>query len=256
MPRTNLQRRTHPRRMTARCRRIATGMAFALAVTMAPLARAGGGANPGILPPQSHAFGATYSEWSAAHWQWLFSLPKDHHPLFDTADCGAGQSGNVWFLGGTFTLVEPEPGVVVGQVARTCTIPHGKALFFPIINAECSTAEGNGTTEQELSDCATELANAIDTSTLACEIDGRPVANLQTFRAKSSLFSIGSLPADNVLDLPAGTTGSAVSDGFFVLVAPLSTGAHDIHFSGKADLTSLGGPLFILDITYDITVGH
>ena len=29
-----------------------------------------GSNNPGILPPNSHAFGASYSEWSARWWQW------------------------------------------------------------------------------------------------------------------------------------------------------------------------------------------
>jgi len=59
-------------------------------------------------------------------------MPIDHHPLYDTADCSAGQSGPVWFLGGTFTTIEQSPGVVVGIANRTCTVPADKALFFPI----------------------------------------------------------------------------------------------------------------------------
>ncbi len=58
--------------------------------------------NPQVLPPNSHAFGKTYGEWSAAWWQWLYSMPTNQHPLYDTAECSEGQSGKVWFLGGTY----------------------------------------------------------------------------------------------------------------------------------------------------------
>src|SRR5690242_16582905 len=33
---------------------------------------------PSILPPESHPYGKSYGEWSARHWQWLYSLPVDH----------------------------------------------------------------------------------------------------------------------------------------------------------------------------------
>ena len=69
----------------------------------ATAALAGSNGNPGVLPVGSSPHGKTYGEWSAEHWKWTFSFPVDHHPQTDTADCSAGQSGPVWFLGGTFT---------------------------------------------------------------------------------------------------------------------------------------------------------
>jgi hypothetical protein len=65
--------------------------------------------------------------------------------------------------------------------------------------------------------------------------------------------------SNNVLEAsgivaPAGSTSPSVSDGYFVMLKPLSVGQHTIHFGGTADLTPLGGPLFIQDITYNITV--
>src|SRR5438132_1286978 len=86
-------------------------------------ARADGVApTPGVLPPNSAPYGKSYGQWSEAFFQWAFSLPVTAHPLFDTADCSAGQSGNVWFIAGNFTGT---------PVVRNCTIPVGKALFFP-----------------------------------------------------------------------------------------------------------------------------
>src|SRR5439155_740626 len=84
--------------------------------------------NPRVLPPQSHAHGKTHSEWAAAYWQWLLSIPADNNPLLDeTGGFGdAGQSGKVWFLAGV-------TGSGNVSLTRSCTVSAGKALFFPII---------------------------------------------------------------------------------------------------------------------------
>src|SRR2546426_6305813 len=123
---------------------------LALLVAKLPAQAAGRNPNPLVLPINSTPYGKTYGEWSAEHWKWTFSFPVDHHPQTDTADCSAGQSGPVWFLGGTFTTTVDPSGVVVGRATRDCAVPAGKALFFPIIDTECSTIEGNGTTDAEL----------------------------------------------------------------------------------------------------------
>ncbi len=62
-------------------------------------------------------------------------MPKASNPILQegNVDCGVGQQGHVWFLTGTFN----ESGVV----SRTCRIPAGTALFFPVLNVECSTLE-------------------------------------------------------------------------------------------------------------------
>ncbi len=126
----------------------------------------------GIVPVDETYLGLSYGEWSAKGWQWALSLPVDRHPLFDTADCSTGQSGRVWFLGGTFLAGEISPGVILGQATRNCTVPSRRALFFPIVNAECSTLEGNGTTDAELRACAKSFTDLTVKYTLDCTIDG------------------------------------------------------------------------------------
>jgi hypothetical protein len=211
--------------------------------------------NPGVLPPGENAFGKSYGEWSAEFAQWLYSLPADQHPLFDTADCNEGQSGKVWFLGGTFTTVEPAPDVVIGFAERDCTIPTGKALFFPIVNADCNTIGEPESTRDDLRDCANFLADHIQD--LTCTIDGRPLRNLERYRAESPPFLIGPLPENNILGAEPDTVGESVGDGFYILLAPLSKGEHEIHFGGAAVFTleDDGFDFFFgLDITYNITV--
>ncbi len=73
-----------------------------------------------------------------AQWQqWALSLPNDVNPLVDTtgALCGVGQRGPVWFLAGTF---------FGGTVIRTCTVPEGTTLFFPVINGFAFNTPGCG----------------------------------------------------------------------------------------------------------------
>src|SRR5262249_35061297 len=195
------------------------------------------------------------------HWQWLYSLPVNNHPLFDTAPISTGQSGPVWFLGGTFTVIGLGNGVTnIGIANRTGTVPADKALFFPILDSECGSLEGNGNTYAELLACAKNGGNHV--VSLDCEIDGKPIQNLQNYRVRSPEFTYGPLPDNNVLqffglDAPAGSTSLSVADGYFVMVAPMSPGQHTIHFGGTAVYTLAQDGfdfVFILDITYYLTM--
>ncbi len=199
---------------------------------------AGGNPNPRIIPPQASAFGTSYAELSALWWQWALAMPVDAHPLFDTADCGAGQEGKVWFLGGAFT----------GTAAtRECTVPHGKAILFPVLNVECSTAEPPpffGANEAELRACAAGFQNTA--TGLFAHIDGHEVQSLERYRVQSPVFDFDA-PENNSLFIPGPVSGQSVSDGVWILLAPLSRGSHTIHFGGSF-------PGFPIDVTYYLTV--
>jgi hypothetical protein len=216
---------------------------------------------PKVIKPNSVGFGRTYSDWSAAWWQWALSIPVASHPLFDNGDCSVGQSGPVWFLGGKFC----QTGGNCGSTAlRSCSVPAGKALFFPILNVEDSAPEepafgcGNslpplmGGTIAEMRQCVEGVMNA--TTAVEADIDGQPIHNLMSdFRVRSVEFDV-TLPADNLLNaigegpFPAGTYSPAVDEGFYVLLQPLSPGNHTLHFQGSQ---SNG---FSENITYNLTV--
>jgi hypothetical protein len=56
---------------------------------------------------------------------------------------------------------------------------------------------------------------------------------------------------------PAGTTSPSVSDGYFLMLAPLSVGSHTIHFKGSAVFTQAQDGFdfrFSMDITYHLIV--
>jgi hypothetical protein len=135
--------------------------------------------------------------------------PCNINPVFDTtgANCGLEQRASpIFFLAGAATT---------DAVTRTCTVPAGKAIFFPVINVECSTVEAPpffGSNAQELRECATRLINGVDEGALTALIDGKEVQNRQDFRAQSLFFDF-TLPPENFLGLAGVTSGSAVSDG-------------------------------------------
>jgi hypothetical protein len=167
-------------------------------------------------------------------------MPADHNPLTDSEDCSAGQLGPVWFLGGPFF---PAPGIDF----RNCKVPPGKALFFPIINTECSNLEPFpwfGATAEDRLACA--KINADPMTDLFAEVDGVPLGDLSGYRTVSPNYFF-TAPPNNVLGVDAGS-GESVGDGYYLMLAPLSAGKHTIHF---AALSNGWG----LDVTYFITVG-
>ena len=197
-----------------------------------------GNPNPGVIPPNARYHGLSYPEWQAKWWQWVFSLPATGNPILPGGDVLQGQSDHVWFLAGVF-----------GGETRSITIPAGTALFFPIVNTECSTFEPppyHGDNEAELRACAKMFID--NTSDLAAEIDGVPVRGLAAYRHQSPLFTWGPVPADNIVGAPAGTIARSVDDGIYLLLAPLPPGEHTIHFTGTFNGDGT------IDTTYQITV--
>lgn len=237
--------------------------------------------------------GASYGQWDAGWWQWLYQTPVSQSPEFSApgtpstpaaVDCSAGQSGNVWFLGGTFAPTAFTTGGSRSDVYRSCTIPTGTSLFFPLLNIEndnlsCPAAGGNPDTHftaEQLTAATTQFINDIVPGSLSATIDGASVSGLvdgnSPYRAPSPWFSY-TLPADNVgplfgCDYPAGTTppqvdghAGATADGIYLMLTPLSRGVHHIHFGGETNIPPtptpappLGPTDFIQNINYTITV--
>jgi hypothetical protein len=195
--------------------------------------------HPAVIPANAQFRGLSYGEWGAKWWQAAFAIPviANDHPLFSGGVFG-GDKGVV-FLSGVFG----PPAVTIDVTVRP-----GTALFFPIVNTECSVLEGppfHGDNEQELRDCANGLVD--QTFGLFGEIDGVKVTNLDSFRVESPLFEFGPLPTDNIFGAPPGTTSLSVDAGVYLMVHPLSAGRHVIHFGAAS------GPI---DTTYIIHVSQ
>jgi hypothetical protein len=233
------------RRSTSVKRTIILALGVILALGMAiPMAAAQ------TTPPPKQDLGELGAEW----WQWAYHKPQNVSPVLGSyeggAQCAGGGAGKVWFLAGSFT---GEP------VTRTCHVPANKWIFFPVVNAECSTVEGNPPPGDSLEECATVFLDPIlaGSSSMFATVDGQDVlGDISDNRAASGVFTF-TLPKNNVdFFCPDGAGGTqqcppgpteAASDGIWVLLEPLPRGTYTIHFGG--DFTG-----FSQDITYILTV--
>jgi hypothetical protein len=202
--------------------------------------------NPGVVPPNSNEFGNPYGEWSGRWWQWLVSIPEATNPNLDTtgANCDKGQSGQVWFLAGTF-----------GDKAytRRCTIPGGNDLLvtpFTTLDGELGPKVGDCSPNQCDINVLRELAAAgmDNPQSLEVTVDNSQVNNLDQYRVTSPVFD-ATFPKGAIFKIPPGLHGPLVSDGYFVLLKPLSPGMHTIHLKGVAN-----GGGFVSEVTYHLTV--
>jgi hypothetical protein len=209
--------------------------------------------------------GKAYEKLAVDWWKWAFSFPVSINPLFDETGAQAylGNQGNVFFLAGVINTS--------GTATRTITVPAGKPLFFPVLNVEWEnilvrppylggpfTPPARPLTVPEL--YASADADIRLTTELHATVDGCPIPNLFSYRATSAPFNFR-LPAnDNIEQFfginISGTVAPVVTDGFWLLLAPLPIGEHIINFGGTFFGTRLDGTFlnFTLDITYHITV--
>jgi len=198
--------------------------------------------NPRVMRPQSNAYGRSLGDWAGVWTQWVMAIESDRNPSLDTTgEFGReGQSGRVWFLAGG------------DNVERTVTIPAGKSLLFPVYNTVWWSEPGDGWDTTLLLAGANAWIDRVDI--LDVTIDGRALRNLKAYRAEST-FSLW-MPEDNLVDVwygaeyPGGMYEPAVADGYWVLLAPLAKGHHELHIQG-----GISGPDgHSIDVTYHITM--
>lgn len=220
-------------------------------------------------------YGKTYGEWSAEWWKWALTFPKGENPVADETGefCDSGQSGPVWFLAGTLAGADI-------PVTRNCTIPAGKALFYPVINSVWYDGPGDEVlTDDEVrwimgsfsggGDLACRISSTLDTYStpnlagyledplFPAESPAPVSARLRPIvRTQSPKFTFN-LPLDNILDAPMGENARLISEGFWVMLPPLTPGKHVLTIYGAA-CGDLGDGLlekyFETAVTYNLTV--
>jgi hypothetical protein len=121
---------------------------------------------------------------TAQWWQYAISVPASVNPLLDArgANCMVGQRDPIWFLAGDF--------LVGGTVNRTCAVPAGEWLFFPIINSvQINVPNVCGQTGRlNAAQLRALAAPFIDAATnISVQIDGKNVGN--RVRIKSDVFA-------------------------------------------------------------------
>jgi hypothetical protein len=173
-----------------------------------------------LIPPDVPVADVSQEDWSRTWWQWAASFERAASPVADSTGrlCASNQSGDVWFLAGTYGSA---------RTFRTCTIPRGKYLFFPIVNYIVTP---NPSSTQPLS-CAQAIDSAArmtdDLLRILLEIDGRPYDGLVEHRqATRQCFDLGALSRPPLHLYPVA------ANGYYVMLRPLPPGEHVINFGG------------------------
>jgi hypothetical protein len=219
---------------------------------------AGGGPAPlssttqylGLLDERSHE-SRPAAESGAQWWQWVLSLPGPVNPTLDTTgeDCMLGQHGSVFYLAGF---------LLGGSVTRSCSIPEGVDLFFPIANSTqnntpglCGQPANVSFTVPQMRQIVTGIVDGF--KNLSADFDGKPIKDVRRI-GTHPLFPIDQ-PANNVFTFlgftpcPAGVIATNVQDGVYATVHELEPGPHTVHI--HAD--NPDGTVF-QDVTYNLTV--
>ena len=228
---------------------------------------------PVLLNPQVSIF------LGAKWWKWVLEIPTPINPLIDANPCDVNQHGLFFFLAGVFEPVAASStsstsstsgsshafqtsesshpsktgtaSVASGHVERACTIPKEKAIFFPVYTAFQTFGpqppSGPPATVQEAIKIVKDNVN--QATNLKASVDGTNI-DVNELRSLTIPFEF-TLPPDNIFGItnpPDLGPYKAIADGYWVALAPLTVGTHEISFSASHP----GGPN--IDVTYHITV--
>jgi len=190
-------------------------LVFALITLLCAVSGKASAATP-VMPPTEKVAGRSQADWSRSWWQWAASFERSESPVADTtgARCQAKQTGAVWFLAGTYET---------RRTIRTCTVPAGKYLFFPLINYVIYPARDSYTTCALATEGVAEMTD--DVSSLVLEIDGKLFRNLEAHRqATRECFDLN--------ELTGGGVAPSAGNGYYIMLRPLSRGTHKINLGG------------------------
>jgi hypothetical protein len=186
-----------------------------------------------LVSPDQPVAGKSQEDWSRAWWQWAGSFDIERSPIADQTGehCARKQSGDVWFLAGTYGTK---------RTVRTCSVPSGKHFFFPLINYVVMPPVGRPISCMAVMSEAARVTERV--SSLLLEINGERHQNLQEHRQATRLcFDMGALAQPRTRVFPSA------ANGYYVMLKPLPPGKHTINFGGAL-------PGMLQGVTYTLVV--
>ena len=205
-----------------------------------------------VLPPANHVVnptqpvaGISQLQLSEQWWQWALSIPAATNPLLDSTGASAhsNNDGPVFFVAGN----------TGGSSVRNFTVPVGKPVFFPLVNAFDLEVPTDGCNVQCAFSFIPGVAGATD---LHATLDGLDLLTFPSFRQTSTAFFTVNFPASlrDAFGLPAQYVGAldTISDGYWVALDGLSAGPHTLVFGGTIPELAPGASPFTVQVTANI----
>lgn len=215
-----------------------------------------------VYEPHSTVRGQTMAEWTQDWWKWAWSIPEDptnntlpnpvyENPLNDPNGSLAylGRQDKVFFLGGVYKIIT-DPATPTVYRTRTIAAPTGMPILFPVLNAASSAARPTRPQTAE------GLINLVDNVNMPlahdafASLNGVAIQDVASYTEPSGIFE-ASFPANNIYSVPVDRQNQpwiSYSNGYWIMLQPLSPGQYTLHFGGAF------GATFALDVTYNITI--
>lgn len=204
--------------------------------------------NSKVFPFNANPYGKSYTDWTVDWWLKFMTFDCANNPFFNSANVLFYQEGPVYFLAGLNTA----------NASVSLTIPHGKAILFPLFNVindypcppEFNFEPPAGQTlEAFLKEGALGYANGVTNMSVA--VDGATVTDPASYKFTTDLFYFtGNSDLSNCLDpCVTGESQATVCSGYYMMLKPLSKGEHSIHY--HMEYPAWG---WIQEGTYNITI--
>lgn len=171
----------------------------------------------------------SYGQWTVKWWRWFLTAPTSRSPVLDTSGEYAAENqptSDIWFLAGKLGNEDKS------LPSRSCIIPRGRSILFPVINCEANPLEyPELKTEQELIDHVTADENTIIEK--VCFLDRKSIP-VQRVKSDPSIFEV-TINEDNIFNIQGEKSTIAYGDGYWVFLKPLSPGIHELSFQGSCE---------------------
>ena len=192
--------------------------------------------NPMLFPKDARPYGRSIERWSELLWSYIYSIPVDQNPFFDTTGehCAVDQDGPVWFLPAV-------PGSHLGtNISRSCTIPRERAIMLQMSSAlndyPCPDPNFHPAPGQSLYDfLISAISPLFDGETgFVVTLDGVNIQDPLGYRFTSDdVFRFS--PDLSMVAFDSCITQKhmlGVTDGFYLLFKPMTPGQHTIVLDG------------------------
>ncbi len=188
--------------------------------------------NDFVYPADSNPFGRQQLKaWLAEWWKLSLAMSAEDHPYFidpttgkdntkNSSKCFVGEDklNNVLFLG--------VPPVEDKFPVRTCDVPAGKAIFLPIESSQCDYGTEGISNENDLTACAKAGNEGVAASV---SLDGvKADYQVEENRIMTDFFNI---TMNNKLMGDYSGTFEALSEGYTLLLKPLTAGDHKLSYA-------------------------